>query len=266
MGNPKKWTMAEGEWQNGLAEANLGHFKGNTRESRREASQLARHVAATATALLELAYCDRLARQEADVDRWVKTLLAYRSPRGTRMDAPHLFASTRLTSRDLALLHGELRRMLAHLVLGYDDEPGGRWWYGPECRESMVYVRQGPSVLFDLGQLDPVWVRAAVNAGGVLGDAMPWIRSCKLCGKLFFKVGAQLTCSREHTKVLGARKEGRSTLGRPRQDYSSAIVATHNRWIELLTGRVKQSQAARHRTFKRRLGGEGEKVKPEAGR
>src|SRR5262245_31791932 len=105
MPDPRKWTMADAACQNERAERNLRHFKGSTREDRRWANRVARHVAEPARALFEFVYDERVGRDDPQVDRRVKTLLEYRSPRtGPRVDAPQLFRSSLLTPSERRLL------------------------------------------------------------------------------------------------------------------------------------------------------------------
>src|SRR5262249_24233414 len=115
----------------------------------------------------------------------------------------------------------------------------------PPFTATMHLARSGPYGLGpDPRTVRPSWMADVLRAATVLLDAMPWLRYCGLCGRLFFQVKSQRVCSRRCSVVVQSRrrwtraKKGRPAerRGRPRTDYASVVAAAHQRWMHVEMG------------------------------
>ena len=84
---------------------------------------------------------------------------------------------------------------------------------------ALVGLRRWQHLLTFLGSViavEPDYWRLVLSALAVLGDALPWFRFCKVCGRIFFRVKRQNSCSPRCSIVLqGRRRAGKgSSRGR----------------------------------------------------
>ncbi len=151
-----------------------------------------------------------------------------------------------LQLKTVSLSVGDVRRVqavaqewLARLVLSYDPDDAelgfSVQWQLPRFEAHMMYLRVGIYALNDLENVQPRWMRHALAVADVLTDAVPWLRFCDLCARLFFKAKQKRWCSRgcasvAHSRSL-AKGEKWERRGPPRVPREAPNVAAYNAWL-----------------------------------
>jgi hypothetical protein len=132
-----------------------------------------------------------------------------------------------------------IRDGIATLVLQYGDMrgPAGRLWGTDWVRLRVVTYRGRVDSVTGVSEVEPEYGRMVLAGAAILARSLPWLRFCELCGRVFFKVKRQITCSRTCSSVLQARnrpdrRRKGDTRGRKRTDYATAIEAQHTAWLE----------------------------------
>jgi hypothetical protein len=140
------------------------------------------------------------------------------------------------TRRQVRTAQREVRRGVAALILR--DGPGNLWKLPPSSQARFVcsqgdLLGYGPQLVV----VRPEHVALTLAAAAILVDALPWLRFCPLCGKLFFKVSRQSGCTPSHVDTMRARRRPRKHAeerrGRPQQDFSGWAVAQYTAWLRL---------------------------------
>ncbi|MFQ5932971.1 MAG: hypothetical protein ACE5MM_11240 [Nitrospiraceae bacterium] len=239
-----EWTTQDGEWYNKRLKRNaqLAREK-RARVDARLDRVIANRVASPTRALLDFLYADLEEHSVQDISKSLKQIFDYSSVRG--LGARFKVNPISWSAKDLRRAQAALHRGVAQLVLLDEDETGH--WRLPKIEMVLDAVRSGyslwalgPEVTSNPDALTPRWMRIVYPASLVLVDAMPWLRFCKLCGRLFFQVKVQKFCSEEHSKISYGRQRkrktkrdphGRPQRGRPLKDYTSEIESTHTAWL-----------------------------------
>jgi hypothetical protein len=234
--NRAKWSLSLVREYNRVADSNLRRY---VEADPRSAYRTARRVSAPAVALLTFAYTEPPLRSSA-----VQALAVVRTypPRGLERATPGQFKTT--SERGLAQVQEQVRRALAGLILKPTvedpDNPRGYWKTPQPFTATMHCYRSSPYGLGpDFESMRPPWMADVLRAATVLLDAIPWLRYCALCGRLFFKVKRQRVCGRRCGVVSQSRERWRREKkgdpsehrGRPRTDYAGPIGAAHQGWI-----------------------------------
>lgn len=247
------WTLGIGLDYNAVADALLravqqqqpaGGDVNGSGERRAEADRwmrrLARAVTQPAAEILDFIYADK-----PKSDR-LSSVRGYRPRGGLRIGAATEIRGRR-TRLDAARVQRELRRGIAELVLAPGIEhardplpfgPRGEWRLPRIGDVDLLCVRSsawglGPDVV----TVDYLWKIDALLGASVLLDALPWLRFCKLCGRLFFKIKRQEFCRREHGNIAAHRSAGESDRGRPRESFEAENVERHNAWLRFSDAR-----------------------------
>lgn len=156
-----------------------------------------------------------------------------------------------LSDHDLKQIHTWTRKMLASLVLNYrpDAPPGAASFETPPCKVLASYFRGRPDLLFCTVEVKPRYMHLILASGEVLRAAMPWIRFCEVCLRLFFKVKRQRFCGRQRCKQVfhGRNRHERKTdsaerRGRPRINYAAPTLIEYEAWLRMAYERSRRQR------------------------
>lgn len=257
----KHYVTTKWEWvprsYNKIATAVLRREIGDSPQVAREVGQRGMQVAEAADAILSWIYTDPPKRKEVDQ---LGPVWSYRPRSGWIGGEP----KKSLRDADLREAQREVRAVVAVTVLDaeiQDVKHGARVRRLPQFTARMAVARRdlelakyfgggfglGPEIISE--DIKPTCMAVVLPAVAVLMDALPWIRACDLCGRLFFMIRNQRFCSRAHAKVAGQRaireRAGHKDRDRDRPrgvrpvDYSASITAKHLEWVQQ-SRRVKQ--------------------------
>ena len=237
---------------NKIATAVLRREIGDSPQAAREIGQRGMQVAEAADATLSWIYTDP-PKGKAGIAQ-LGPVWRYRPRSGMWMaiEAPK-------SLRDAAVREAqrEVRAVVAVTVLDaeiQDVKHGARIRRLPQFTARMTVARRdlglakhfgggfglGPEIFSE--DIRPTSMAVVLPAVAVLMDALPWIRACDLCGRLFFMIRNQRFCSRAHANVAGQRaireRAGHKDRDRARPrgvrpvDYSALITAKHLEWVQ----------------------------------
>jgi len=261
--NTTKWTHADGVEQNRALEAASASVKTSRSGQSREEQRRWRTVRPAAVALLNFAY-SRLEKDREGSPGSVKRGPGARQTEQQRMEErerktrylrpldvmwkecpdewiPLSASRTGVDLRweDARRVQADIRDAIARLVLQYrvGDGPGRRLW-GTDWISIRVglYRARADSIVGSI-DVQPDYGRLVLAAAAVLRRSLPWLRFCALCGRLFFKVKRQITCSPLCYSVLQARKrpdrrpKGDTRRGRKQRNYATANEDEHTAWL-----------------------------------
>jgi hypothetical protein len=255
--------MAAARAYNGDADGALkATLEGAGRKEYRFVQMVATSVEESARALLAFAYADspRVTAARA----LLETVLRYAPRRG----ALSLYASPKLALRasEVAEVQGYARKAIARLILSWRDHDMQRWDL-PKVTLRPTVIRVGawglgPEVVSERGAVDRPARLAAWKVADVLSDAMPWLRHCRVCGRLFYRVKAKAFCGPEHARVFFAReqrkvdreadrragrKAGKLRRGAKPIAYEETIIRQHRAWTAQAARREQLSRPRRRK-------------------
>lgn len=234
------WTVEQADRQNRAAEAVLRGSRKQAKLLRHDKPAVPRSILVPGGALFRLAYAD-CPRGDDVLEVWWWD----RQPLPDHRGALKSLAEWASLSADSA--RGAAREILAALVLSYEPHEGAPWY--PAALESGAYNRLGPGTIEyspSMQSRESRFVRAACD---VLCEAMPWIRSCKVCRRYFVlrrsPKGATETkaalCGERCKRVHFARKHRVESKKGPRKprgpkptDYAEQNLRLHNEWLDAL--------------------------------
>jgi hypothetical protein len=238
-----KWNEAIAREYNPNADVNLKYYVSG---DPRWADRVARAVRAPASALLSFAY------SRSPFAPGMAAALAAVRAYNPRSVAGFPMPSTRVVSprQDLPELQRTIQRMIGAVILrppGDDAENPSTAWTLPVSFAATVWCARSSAYGLgpELKDVEPRWVADAIRACSVLLDAIPWLRFCALCGRVFFKVKQQRVCSLRCRRVRQSRERwsrSRKThplerRGRPRTPYRESFDGAHTAWLRMVDER-----------------------------
>jgi len=232
----KNWTLADGLTQNRRRDEALRKGLGSGSREKRRLRDRWQRVRPAAASLLKFTYCDLASVEPRTAVHDVKGFWRYEEGDGWPL-LKQARESVSIRASELSGLQSRLHGAIAHLILGYPTAYGRHpdFWF-EEATLRIRFSTTGPVL-----ELKPEYWRVVLKGLVVLGTAQPWLRFCALCGRIFFRVKRQITCSPRCSTVLQGRRRAAakskgSQRGRKRYRFEQGIEATHNEWLTTTAG------------------------------
>lgn len=147
---------------------------------------------------------------------------------------------------DLRLAQQDLRQGIVRLILAPAVGIDTASWTYPLTRAAIWIGRGGAHTLGPaLVDVDPPHAALVARLGRVLAGALPWLRCCDGCGRVFMMLRNQKFCEPKHARFYAARAKrlksrrgaagkirARSKRGAPATYPEHAIEEQHVAWID----------------------------------
>jgi hypothetical protein len=212
-----------------------------------------RNVRPAAVALVEFAYESLTPMEPSTLERvaqWQTALFSYPVLGWSLRMPPPGPHSVSYSNEQIRFVQREIRAALVWLVLAPDrDTPvGGLCWKQPPAQVAVNFFHSSVDQPRVEVWVTPPQLQFVFAAGAVLAAALPWLRFCELCGRLFFKVKRQRVCGSRCKVAFQSRersahhRKGDETerRGRKRKDYARLIAPEHAAWIRAARERARQ--------------------------
>jgi hypothetical protein len=133
-----------------------------------------------------------------------------------------------------------LQSAVGRLVLSWSPGAGmmATFWQIGSLSIKQRFYRTKKDSIVTLAEVKPDWLRLVSIATAILGEALPQLRECTLCQRLFFRIKRQVCCCPPHAWVLQARTRGALSRkggpqGRKRKDYGQKVRKQHEAWRKI---------------------------------
>ena len=215
------------------------HEKGKPLRGTGLKAKQARHIrarqAAGRRAFFDFLYLRSLDRDRQKARRLVQSIAKY--PVGGIVPFHSSIRTYLLRPEDEKRLQEHLRSAIGRLVLDWSTRARDirRPWWAPKLSVQGTYLRRSNDLLLQFAIVKPDWLRLVYVGLGILGEALPSLRNCALCGRMFFKIKQQACCSLSHASVVRARTRTAKMAqgcpqGRKKTDYRQGVQEQHNEW------------------------------------